>query len=289
MDDGVRGGEVTQEVVDAIAALGNRQRLEILFALAAAAWKHQQQWQTLTFSALHEAIDIESSSQFSYHLDQLVGQFVSETPDGYRLTYSGHRIVRTVLSGLYESTSTFEDRAVDGACVFCEERSLRASLEDEQFLVRCEGCDSVLVTDYFPRSQARGRSPSEVIESFGARTWSAYVLLRGGACPECYGPVETAVESHERRGETRYTHRGACQECLFTVHLPVEVSAVFHPAVADLFRRHGVSVVDIPLWNSSSTSRPVRWRRNVSLTTRQSCAVPSPLKATRIVSESTRH
>ncbi|WP_123538460.1 winged helix-turn-helix domain-containing protein [Halosimplex salinum] len=248
MIDADRNDRISEAVVEGIEALGSPQRLEILFALSEAEREHRRQWHTLTFTELHDAVAVESSSQFSYHLDRLVDQFVDETSDGYRLTYSGRKLIRSVLSGVYESTATFDERAVDGVCVFCEADSLVATLEQESFLVRCSACDTTLVNDCFPRSQSRNRSPAAIVESFGYRIWSSYVHLRGAICPECYGRVETTVEAHEVESQTRYTHGCSCSNCGFTIHLPVEVAVAFHPAALARFWEHGVSVLDTPLW-----------------------------------------
>jgi len=139
---------VDQNVVDAISALGNSKRLEILLALDKVEQEHQKPWHTMSFTELYDTVDVNSTSQFSYHLNQLVGQFISETPDGYRLTYTGHKIVRTIVSDVYESTATFEDSEVSGVCLFCEEASLLATLDAEQFRIRCTSCDAILVTDF---------------------------------------------------------------------------------------------------------------------------------------------
>lgn len=239
---------IEQDVVDALAALGNRRRLEILFALAEAEREQQEQWLTMSFTALYDAVDVESTSQFSYHLDRLVGRFVAETPDGYRLTYGGDKIVRTILSGLYESTHSFDDVDLPGVCVFCEAASLVATVDEEWFVVRCRSCESTLLTDLLPRSQTRHRSASEVVASAGYRIWSTYTLVQGGVCPECYGPVETAVDAREHDTRTLYTLESTCRECRFTIHMPIEVSAAFHPAAVGFLWDHGVSLLELPLW-----------------------------------------
>ena len=243
------------DVAEAIGSLGDRRRLEILFALAEAERASGTMWKTLSFTELYDAVDLDSTSQFSYHLKRLVGPFLTETADGYHLTYGGAKIARAIRSGEYESTSEFEERAVDGVCVFCESSSLVATLADEQFHVRCRACDSTLVTDFFPRSQSRGRTPAEIVESFGHRIWSSFVQLRGNVCPECYGRVETCVEALDPddaarvRGEaTRYSHVSACRECGFVITFPVEVAAAFHPAALGHFWEHGVSLWGVPIW-----------------------------------------
>lgn len=248
MADSSRNDQISQGVIDAIGALGNRHRLQILVALAMGAEELQHREAELPFTELHDAVDVKSSSQFAYHLDQLTGRFVSETPNGYRLTYSGHKIVRTILSGSYESSSAFEERPIEGVCVFCEASSLLATLEDERFVVRCDGCESVLLTNDLPRSQARGRSPEQIVASFGYRIWGEYVHLRGSVCPECFGPVNTRIESHERGDKTLYTHASTCRECRFMLHMPVEVATAFHPVVIHDLWTHGISLLDVPLW-----------------------------------------
>lgn len=241
-------GEIDEEAVDALASLGNRQRLEILLALAEREREPPAQGGHMSFTELYNAVDIGSSSQFSYHLERLVDQFVAEDDDGYRLTYGGDKIVRAVLSGLYEGTTEFEDEPVSGVCVFCEESALLATLEDEQFVVRCEECESRLLTDFFPRSQAGERTPSEIVSSFGSRIWGAYVMIRRNVCPECYGLVDTGVETHSRDGRTYHLSVSTCRECTLVLSFPVEVTAAFHPEAVGYLWRHGVELLDLPLW-----------------------------------------
>ncbi len=239
---------IDQETVDALGALGNRTRLEILLALAEAERERQEQPLSLPFTALYDAVDVDSTSQFSYHLDRLVGRFVAETPDGYRLTYGGTKIVRTIRSGLYESTHSFDDVAVGGACVLCGGNSLVATVDDERFVVRCEPCEAALVTDLLPSSQTRNRSAEEIVDSVGHRIWSTYALVRGSVCPECYGPVDTTAVEHDHDGRTLHTLESTCRECRFTVHMPIEVSAAFHPVALEFFWNHGISLPDTPIW-----------------------------------------
>ncbi|MFP9193747.1 ArsR/SmtB family transcription factor [Natronosalvus vescus] len=248
--DSPRESRIDPAMVEAIGALGNEQRLQILLALAETTNDHQDQWHAMSFTALYEAVDIGSTSQFSYHLSKLVGPFITETDDGYRLTYGGDKLVRGLRSGIYESTTGFEERTVAGTCVFCETDALVAALENELFVVRCTACESTLLTDSFPTSQERHRTPEEIIDSFGSRIWSSVVLLRGGVCPECYGPVDTAVDAHDHDHDhrTAYTHRSTCEGCRFVIHLPLEVVAAFHPAAIGFLWEHGISLFELTLW-----------------------------------------
>lgn len=239
---------IDEDVVDAIGALGNRTRLEILLALVEAQRERQEQWLRMSFTELYDAVDVSSTSQFSYHLDRLVGPFLAETDDGYRLTYGGDKIVRTLLAGFYENTRSFDDTDVGGVCVFCESESLVATVDQERFVVRCDACESRLLTDLLPRSQTRHRSVTEIVDSVGARIWGSLALIRDGVCPECYGVVETTVGSHPHDDRTLYTLESTCRECWLTIHVPLEAIIARHPAGTAFFREHGVSAFERPLW-----------------------------------------
>lgn len=239
---------VDETVADAIGALDDRRRREILFALLEAERRTRTPRKTLSFTELYDAVDVDSTSQFSYHLKRLVGPFLAETPDGYHLTYSGATVARGIRSGEYESAPAVDDGAVDGVCPFCGATALVAAFEAEQFRVRCEECESTLLTDFLPRSQCRGRTPDEIVESVGHRIWSSFLQLRAGVCPECAGRVESDVERHEDDGAPLHSHVSACSECGYVLTFPVEVAAAFHPAVLGRLWEHGISLWDIPLW-----------------------------------------
>ncbi|WP_255192873.1 DUF7351 domain-containing protein [Natronobeatus ordinarius] len=239
---------VDQEVIDAIGSLGNRTRLEIMLALAEAEREHRTQSYAMSFTDLYRAVDVDSTSQFSYHLTRLVGRFVAETEDGYHLTYAGSKVVRAVLSGSYESAPDFGTVEVAGVCVFCEAASLVATQDDDLLVVRCTACDSPLVTDSLSRSQARNRTPSEIVTSSGYRIWGSAVQLRGDVCPECHGRVDTVLEEHELDGRSTHLLASTCPECWLVLRLPLEIAAAFHPAAIGFFWDHGVSLLDLTLW-----------------------------------------
>ena len=239
---------VAHDVIDAIRSLGNIHRLEILLALDRVEQEHQKPRYSLSFSELYDQVDIDSTSQFSYHLNQLVGQFISETPAGYRLSYSGNKIVRVILSGSYESAATFEETEVSGSCIFCESATLVALVEEELFRIRCGTCDAILVTDFIPQSQSRGRTVEGIIDSYGYRLWSMALQLRGGVCPECFGQVEKHVDTYEQNDNSLYIHVNRCRECQYIITLPVEIAVALHPAVLYALTNHDLPVLDIPLW-----------------------------------------
>jgi DNA-binding transcriptional ArsR family regulator len=265
-----RTSRAADQQADALSALGNEHRLAILLALGDREVATQTNGLELPFSELYDAVPVESTSQFSYHLSKLVGPFVAETDAGYRLTYAGDKIVRAVRSGLYETTPSFDPVAVAGACVVCGASDLQARLDDERFVVRCRACDRTLLSDSFPRSQASERSPADIVASFGSRIWSTYLLIRGDVCPECYGRVERRVDAHdghETPGDAgQYTFAAICRTCDFTIHLPVEVPAVFHPRASAFLHEHGLAPLDTPLWELFELFVSEAWTTDVRST-----------------------
>lgn len=240
--------EIDQTLIDALGSLGNRHRLTILLTLADSGGSEQDHLQTMSFTEIYEASTLDSSSQFTYHLNQLVGPFICETSSGYRLTYTGRKLVRAILSGAYESTSSFEARSVSGVCIVCEKRSLEAAMEHELLTVRCRSCATTQTTVPFPRSLTRERTPSEIIDSIGYHIWGEYVHLRGGVCPECYGRVETTVAAHDLEDRTEYTLTNACRDCQLVLRVPIVVAVLFHPVALYVFWQSDVSILDVPLW-----------------------------------------
>lgn len=80
------GDTRTAMAADALDALANEHRIEILRVLADAD-------EPLAFSDLRESVGMYDTGRFNYHLTELCGQFVRETDGGYELGYRGERVV----------------------------------------------------------------------------------------------------------------------------------------------------------------------------------------------------
>ncbi|KPN29028.1 hypothetical protein SY89_03262 [Halolamina pelagica] len=81
---------------EAFSLLSKSLRLDIIRVL----------WQAgrgnpVRFSELYDRVDVRGTSQFNYHLQQLVPHYVRKSEEGYRLTEAGERIVRAVNAGIY--------------------------------------------------------------------------------------------------------------------------------------------------------------------------------------------
>lgn len=183
--------ETAASPADAFQALANEVRTDVLAALHEAEVDGDGR---LTFSELRAATGADSSAGFAYHLRQLDGPFVAETPDGYALTDAGRRVARAVAAG------TFTDRAVGGtvdleeACPLCGADGLSLSTEDGHAAVSCDACSTVLMRLPFPPAGQRTHGPAELPRVFDRHNRHRLALLADGVCPDCGGAVETTVE-----------------------------------------------------------------------------------------------
>nr|WP_233340926.1 winged helix-turn-helix domain-containing protein [Haloprofundus sp. MHR1] len=258
-----RSQQVDQRIVESIETLASRQRLEILVALAEKKYATGAETPAMSFTELYDAVDCQSTSQFTYHLKQLVDTFIVETPEGYQLTYAGDKVRRAVFSGLYDSSPAFEPFDIKGTCPHCGVESLKANLANDWFTVECPDCEVPIVSDLFPQSMARGRSPQEIVDSFGAAIWAKFVFVRGGICPECYGRVDTTIQCPEQDTHPYSVAINECRECWFTISMPVDMVVAFHPLVVEAFWRHGVSVLEVPLWELFEYTTAEFWETTV--------------------------
>ncbi|MDS0301000.1 winged helix-turn-helix domain-containing protein [Halogeometricum sp. S1BR25-6] len=263
MDSEEPATDIDESVIKSIEALANQQRLEILVALAERKYDGEAETSAMSFTQLYDVVSCQSTSQFSYHLKQLVDRFIVETEDGYQLTYAGDKVRRALFSGLYEPSHVFDPVAVEGACPNCGARALDADSTEGRFTVECRECVTPIVSDLFPQSIAQERSTQEIVDSFGYGIWAKYLFVRGGVCPECYGLLDTTIQQLEREEHSMGVSINECRRCWFTVYFPIDVIVAFHPVVIEAFWQHGVSLLDIPLWELFEYTTAENWNTTV--------------------------
>ena len=113
---------------EAFKLLSDGTRLEILQAL----WEaHDPADETpVRFAELRERVGVDDPGRLNYHLNRLAENFVRRTEDGYELTDSGKRIVRTLLSGTAVDDPEIEPVAVDVSCWYCGDNPSGATGRD---------------------------------------------------------------------------------------------------------------------------------------------------------------
>jgi hypothetical protein len=257
MDDG--------DDADAFALLGSAVRLDVLRALADAERVHGDAAgpYDVGFSALYDAVDVDSSSAFAYHLEKLTGVFVEHTDHGYRLSDRGQRVVRAVLAGTYTERATFGPVDLDGFCPHCEHTTLRATHADDRLAIGCTDCGARLVSEELTASMVADRSDADILASVATRIRADLDQAVDGVCGSCGGQVDVTLETVdalEAPGPARVLFRGDCRACHRRVNAPIECCLFTHPAVAGFYWAHGTPIRDEPLWESLRRLDGDEWR-----------------------------
>ena len=259
---------------DAFAVLGDETRLAILRALGEADGP-------VAFSELYDAVDVDDSGQFNYHLDRLVGHFVRKIESGYHLREPGRRVVEAVLSGAVTETPTLERTPVDQACEYCGS-TLEAQWRAGSVELYCTGCagkygrrhdagdagdadEGYLGRLTLPPAGIRGRGPDEIVRT--AWTWTNLEVLAfaSGICPRCSATVEydlSVCEDHDAaEGLCPACDRhhaisvgAACTNCIYHSGGAAALGVLAETALLDLLTDHDLNPItpgDIRAVNSA--------------------------------------
>lgn len=207
-------GAAGPEVTDAFKLLSNETRLAILLALWEAYDPHDVS-HSVPFSKLYERVSVRDSGTFTYHLNELVGNFVEEVADGYLLRNAGFKLVRAVIagSGLDIGERRLEATEIPRCCEWCDS-PVELNYEDGRLYQLCSGCTGNLgpesteqapsgtltVYDNFNPAGLTDRTPDEVFVAGTIEFHRSLTMLVRGVRPECSGPVEKSLhvcEDHE--------------------------------------------------------------------------------------------
>ncbi|PSP88690.1 ArsR family transcriptional regulator, partial [Halobacteriales archaeon QS_4_66_20] len=127
------GESTTLSAAEAFDIVGDETRLLILKTLAEAN-------EPLAYSELFDRIEYDDSSNFTYHLEKLVGHFVRKTEEGYAPRLTGRRVVEAIFSGVVTDTPVVERTDVDMACMYCGSQTEMAYY-DEVAVIYCRECE----------------------------------------------------------------------------------------------------------------------------------------------------
>ncbi|WP_439027634.1 DUF7351 domain-containing protein [Haloarchaeobius sp. DT45] len=231
------------EPAEAFSVIGNETRLSILEAL----WRTADR--PVRFSRLHDAVGMRDSAQFNYHLQQLLGQFVVQTDDGYDLRYAGEKVVRALLAGEFTQDPHWDPFEIDGSCVSCD-ATLVAEYENENIRIECPDCGHAHGEYPFPPGGLTDRTKAEVMQAFDERVRHLHCLAADGVCPECAGRMESEIE---RGGDCcigldlRVEH--TCQQCGHSLCSAFGLLLLDQSDAVTFHRDHGIDLNDTPYWD----------------------------------------
>lgn len=240
--------DVPDSAPDAFSLIGNETRAAILETLAAPTGEGP--WEVLGFSALRErAAPGMDTSQFNYHLQQLVGRFVDHREDGYRATAAGVTLYREIASGRYTRTADFDAHGAGFDCHFCG-AAVEVAHEDEALTIRCPDCEHEYVRWTFPPSVFDDEALLDRVDTV-VRAESA--VATDGVCPRCHHPMDRSLVP----AEETYAHDGsdlavqveaACPHCGAKRFTSVGTLLLFDAGVISFAFERGLDVTATPLW-----------------------------------------
>lgn len=277
----VAAREAGTPAIEAFSILGNETRLSILLALWEA-YEPFAETNSLRFSELRSRVGLRHGSQFNYHLDRLVGLFVTKTDEGYELTNIGLRIVQTVIAGTGLEDRSIEPTEIAFDCNLCGASTV-VVYEDQMLYAVCTECDGFWGhrddfpdgahnAQWFEPAGLTDRTPEEVYKAARCKTPVLNGPLRG-VCDLCSGPMTASLdicEDHASDGlcrtcdlVPRATVRFRCSVCKRIHHLMPVNLVQLHPAGIAFFWDQGIPLVsegdvqDLPGYPEHDLSREV--------------------------------
>jgi hypothetical protein len=236
-------GSTDREAVrDAFSVLAHDIRLDIVLALLEGwAGVHTEPQR---YSDLMEAVGMEDSGKFNYHLDKLRGVYVEKIDEGYVPTAAATALYRAVLAHR-PTEETTRTRELDETCPNCGgtvvERYERSFLSHE-----CTDCEDWPGATYsFPANGLRNRTGRERQRAVAHRAGYHIGLARTGQCPFCAGRVQVGFDPQaDWAGHEESSVELACDTCTWRVVVAVLTPLQFEPLVAAALTQVGV---DLPL------------------------------------------
>lgn len=227
---------------EAFALLGHEIRLDILLALL-------ERWRAAhtepqSYSTLMDAVGMEDSGKFNYHLKRLRGVYVRKVEDGYVPTASATALYRAVLGTRPTEERDRPHLDTDEPCPDCG-TALRATYEGSFLTVGCPDCETTRgrFTYPFPANGLDERSDAEVLEAVRRRAEHDVELARSGQCPFCAGHVDVAVDP-----EATVSVEMTCETCSFVVGETVLPALKRVPRVSAALLALGVDVDTAQWW-----------------------------------------
>jgi DNA-binding transcriptional ArsR family regulator len=245
---------------EAFDVLGDETRLQILEALADAD-------EPLAYSELFDRIDYDDTSNFTYHLEKLVGHFVRKTEEGYGPRLAGRRVVEAIYSGVITDTLVVERTPVDMACMYCGSQTEMAYY-DEVALIYCQDCggrigkrgpveewptsdDDIVGYVSIPPAGVTNRTPAEILDSAGIWTLAGVQAMVRGVCPRCSATIDCSARVCENHDTTddfcdQCNHQFGvsvdvrCRNCTFKTVSPYPTHALGTIELMAFMTEHGI-------------------------------------------------
>ena len=224
-----------ETAADAFGVLSDPSRVAILRELTNRG--HAGDGSTVEFAELRRAVGFDDAGRFNYHLGKLRDRFVVKRDGGYAPTYAGMKAIGSVEAGTYTTHPEPREAVVDHDCPRCGE-GLTARYEDHLLTVECDEHDAFFVTAV-PPSVADGADVHEIVDFAISDVQLDLERAVDGTCPVCSGVM---APSEFERDDGHLSVTIDCERCWMTIHVPVGLTVLRHPAVVSLYYDHGVDL-----------------------------------------------
>jgi hypothetical protein len=227
--------------------LGDQMRIAILQTV----WESSEE--PITFSKIREQIGSPDSGKFNYHLNKLVGHFLSKSDGGYSLTQAGREVVRAVMAGTITQHAETGPVPIDAQCADCG--GTLVARYDEYGIIECEDCEKLVMWNEFPPAALDTRSPDEFADVFDRWTQVRFGLAMDGICPNCACEMRMEILNSATERATGIATMHHCENCKYEARVPLFGHVVSHPATISFFYERGVDVTEMPYWQMRSLTR----------------------------------
>lgn len=255
--------------------LSSDRRVEIVQALGEAG-------EPMSFSALREAVSERDSGKFNYHLRKLVGYFVTQTEDGYRLSLAGDQVYGAILSGAFTANASIAPFEFDGPCPLCGHEFLLAEYTDEHAKLSCPDCGEWRNEFPFPPGSLDQFTRAELPTAFDRWMRATVTTYLQGFCANCGGRVDTRLEQSPPDASMPVRARFECDRCGEELRSSPALPVLHHPTTISFFERHGVNVLHDPSWRYYDMSveitdeKPLRARLSLAVDGEKLVALVGP-------------
>lgn len=204
----------------------------------------------LSFSEIRSRLDTDvDPSGLHYHLQQLVGQFVAKTDDGYSLLTSGSRVLPPLRSGGFTPQQETMSGEAGFDCDHCG-TPVKVTCADGWVEIGCPECEY----GYFKYPLIY--IPLDTFEDATAafsqfRKYMALndLFIARGVCPTCGRALDTKFHAAEDNpGDNKVDINQFCKQCRIKWALSVGEVLRADSELIGFCHEHGVDVLSTPHW-----------------------------------------
>jgi len=237
----------------AFALVGNEIRADIVQTLGDARGQ-QGSRPILSFSELHDAVDVDVvSSQFSYHLQQLVGRFVDQTDEGYRLHPVGSTLYRTIRAGTFTGEASFGPVDVGVDCFHCGTR-VEGVYDEGMFTVQCRGCETLYDLLLVPPETLDPDDEADLLRRLDQHASHERLAFSRGVCPVCVNALDTEFLDGDDSPFADFNDHDvavhhACGHCGKQSHVTVGEALLHDPGLVSFCYERGLDLSETLVWH----------------------------------------